>query len=78
MTTVKELIKYLKTLPEETECTVMVGNQNGWDFYMEEVSMDLKEFYGNVDYLNLTGNYLVKEDDPRYNKKYLTFGAHSV
>lgn len=76
MTTVNDLIKYLETLPSETECTVMCTYSDGWNSGVEEVDMDLTEYTGNVEYTDFTNNQFMKKEDYWYKKKCLTFGEH--
>lgn len=79
MTTVNDLIKYLKKLPSETECSVMVGYTEKWSIGIKEVDMDLRGGYeGNVDFVDYTENPYTKKSEPHYKKKYLTFGGYSV
>ena len=79
MTTVKQLIEYLKKLPPETECEVLVENPPRRPYAGYEVSvepMDLREYEGNVEFTDFTidGFNSVKPDAPYYKKKYLKFG----
>lgn len=74
MTTITEFIEYLKTLPLETEISVVRGFDCGYSTCTEEVPLDLDHVTGNVDFTDLTGNQFVRDDDPRANKKYLTLG----
>lgn len=74
MTTITELIAYLMTLPSETEVSVVRGYSCGYSTCTEEVPLDIDPATGNVDFIDLTGNQFVKDDDPRANKKYLTLG----
>ena len=63
MTTITELIEYLKTLPTDTEL-----------FVVSDGARNFLEINENTYFTDLTGNQFVKEGDSRYNKKYLTFG----
>ena len=39
MTTAKELIEYLKTIPEETQIRVLERYENGYCSYVKEVDL---------------------------------------
>jgi hypothetical protein len=79
MTTVKQLIEYLKKLPPETECQVLVESPPrrpyaGYEVFVED--LDLREYKGNVEFTDFTGEHFknVKPDVSYYKKKYLLFG----
>ena len=73
-TTVKELIKYLETIPLDTELRVVVVEDCGYSQCARFEPMDISEFTGNVAYTNLAGNQFVKQDSPMFNKRFLDFG----
>lgn len=72
--TVKELIDYLKTLPEDTEVEVVVGHYSDYSYCTETVPLSLDPCTGNVDFTDFSGNEFVKEGAKFFNKKYLTLG----
>jgi len=74
MTTVKELIDYLETLPRETEVHVVVGIDCGYGYGTKEVPLDLDPAEGNMEFMDFTGNKFVKEGSDLVNKKYLLLG----
>jgi hypothetical protein len=78
MTTVKQLIEYLKMLPPETECQVLVEKPSyrnyGGAYDVSVESMDLREYEGNVEYTDFADNQFTKPGEPHFNKKYLQFG----
>ena len=74
MTTITEFIDYLKTLPPETEVSVIRAYDYAYSTCTEEVGLNIDPVQGNVDFTDLTGNKFVKADDPRLNKKYLVLG----
>lgn len=74
MTTVRELIDYLKTLPEDTEVEVIVGHYSDYSYCTETVPLNLDPYTGNVDFTDFSGNEFVKEGSKFFNKKYLTLG----
>lgn len=73
-TSITQLIEYLKTLPPDTELSVVRGYDCGYSTCTEEVPLDLDPITGNVDFADYTGNKFVKPDSPLRNKKYLVFG----
>ena len=73
-TTVKELIDYLKTIPLDTELHVLVREEGDYWDRVNYAPMDLSELTGNVGYVNLADNPLVKPDSPEFDKRYLYFG----
>ena len=74
MTTITEFIEYLQTLPPETEISVVRGYDCGYSTCTEEVPLDIDPLTGNVEFIDLTGNQFVKDDDLMANKKYLSLG----
>ena len=74
MTSITEFIEYLKTLPPDTEISVVCGYDCGYSTCTEEVPLDIDPINGNVEFTDLTGNQFVKNDSPIANKKYLTLG----
>ena len=74
MTTITEFIEFLKTLPPETEISVVRGYDCGASYFTEEVPLSIDPNTGNVYFTDLTGNQFIKGDDPRLNKKYLIIG----
>ena len=74
MTTITEFIEYLKTLPPDTEISVVRGYDCGYSYCTEEVPLNIDPLNGNVDFTDLTGNQFINDDDPKSNKKYLTLG----
>lgn len=52
MTTARDLINYLQTIPEDTIIEVLVERQGNWGCYTEMVPMDLNEYFGNVDFFD--------------------------
>lgn len=68
MTTIKELIEYLKTLPEDTILSVIDASDT---YEPIEVPLDLDD---NVDFCDLTDVDWVKPESKRYNKKFLRLG----
>lgn len=74
MTTVRELIEYLQTLPESAEVQVVEGYDCGYSYCTKEVDINLHPYDGNVDFIDLTGNQFVDQDDERFNNAYLILG----
>lgn len=70
-TTIKELIEYLQTLPEDTIISVI-------DAYKVheaiEVPLDIND---NIEYTDFSESAydFIKETDKRYGKKFLTIGV---
>jgi len=54
MTTVSELIKYLKALPRETTVEVVVSERGQYHDYASAVDLNLDTIDGNVEYLGPT------------------------
>ena len=73
MTTITEFIEYLKTLPPETEVSVVRGYDCGYSKCTEEVPLNIDPATGNVEYIDLTCNQFVKDDDMA-SKKCLILG----
>ena len=71
-TTVKEFIEYLKTLPEDTELSVIRGYTCMYEHGTEEVPLEIDV---NTEFVDFTGNPYAKEDANYYNKKYLNLGV---
>ena len=74
MTTITDFIKYLKSLPSDTEISVIESYDCGYSTCVRETLLNIDPIIGNVDYTDLTGNMYVKESDSRFNKKYLVLG----
>jgi hypothetical protein len=75
MTTIKEFIEYLKTLPPDTEISVLRTYTSGYNTIVERVPLNLDPIEENVEFIDLTGNKFVKKDDDGFNKKYLVLGS---
>lgn len=74
MTTISELIEYLKTIPLDTEIRVVVGRDAPYERIPELVPLDLDPATGNVTYVNLAGNQYIAEDSPLWDRRFLDFG----
>lgn len=61
MTTVRELITYLESLPEDTEVSVIEGYDCGYSYCTKEVELNLCPENGNVDFTDFTGNQFADE-----------------
>lgn len=72
-TTVKQLIEYLETLPEETEVSVVETAQGGFaGDYSYFADLDIGD---HCEFTDFTGNKFVKKTEPHYNKKTLDIGT---
>ena len=71
MTTVAELIEYLKKLPPETEVRVVEVDNYEYSICSSFKPLDLAN---NVNYVDLTGNLNVEEDSPLFGRKFLDLG----
>ena len=76
MTTAKELIEYLKTIPEETQIRVLERYENGYSTYVKEVDLNLDLINGNIEFEDFRLNPFTKETDAHYMKTYLLFGSY--
>ena len=74
MTTVKELIEYLKSIPLDTELRVLVSYDCGYSTCTKFEPLVIE---GNTDYTNLSGNQFVKKDSPNFDKRFLDFGEET-
>ena len=74
MTNVKDFIKYLETLPPETEVRVCQAEAGSYGTSVGFVPLDLSEATSNIEFTDLTDNPFVKDDSPLKNKKYLEIG----
>jgi len=70
-TTITEFIEYLKTLPPDTELSVICGVHSMYSYDTNEVPLEIDE---NTNFVDFDGNPFVPEGAPYYNKKYLTLG----
>lgn len=57
MTTAQQLIDYLKTLPPETEVSVLREDNRSWSTYTEWADLNLEPYGGNVDYFSTGGKH---------------------
>jgi hypothetical protein len=74
MTTVKEFIEYLQTLPPDTIVRTVEGYDCGYAYCTEEVDLNLGD-KGNVDFIDFTENQFVDKKNYLYKKKLLTIGV---
>ena len=74
MTTVKELIEYLKTIPLDTELRVVEVYDFGHSTATRFVPMSLDEQNRNVEYTDLAGNKFVEKDSENWDRRFLDFG----
>lgn len=74
MTTVKELIEYLKTIPLDTELRVIEVYDFGHSTATRFVPMSLDEQNRNVEYTDLAGNKFVEKDSENWDRRFLDFG----
>lgn len=72
MTTVKHLMNYLQTLPEETIVEVLVDHYDVYDCWSERVSLDLDETTGNTYFLDYRDKQYSSFE--HYGKCFLQFG----
>lgn len=72
MTTVKELLTYLQTLPPETEVSVRVEKTGVWECWTEMEDLNLDEYTGNVELLDFRKDS--HKNSQYYGKCYLHFG----
>ena len=78
MATVKDLILFLQTLPEDSSVEILCEREGYWSTYTEYEPLELPDNYGhsrNVDVYDFRDNQFVKPGDPRYGKVYLNFGG---
>lgn len=69
MTTLKEFIEYLKTLPEDNIVSVIDASES---YEPIELPLNLND---NVEFCDLTGATWVKPESKHYNKKFLRIGC---
>ena len=74
--TVEQLIEYLKTIPKDTELSVLQNVQGSYHDYVEEVplTLDFENYNYNVEFIDFTDNQSVKKGHRLYGRKFLTFG----
>lgn len=72
MTTVTQLIRYLQSLPAETEVEVMVEHSANWETYTKSVPLDIDN---NSDYFDGVGNPYVTANSSLFNRRILTLGS---
>lgn len=75
MCRVDKLIEYLQTLPPETEVNVLEIGSSGYEMTHKWVPLELGEYSDTCDFIDLTNNPFVKDDDPRKNSKSLDLGS---
>ena len=74
MTTVKELIEYLKDVPLDTELRVVVSYDCGYSTCAKFVPLDLDEVTGNVEYTDMAGNKFIDRHSELWDRRFLDFG----
>jgi len=74
VSSVKELIEYLKTVPLDAELRVLTAYDCGYSTCVKFVPLEIEGIKSNIDYTDLSGNPHIKKDSPIFDKRFLDFG----